>query len=231
MQAVIMAAGKGTRLGEISKSVPKSLVKIAGKAIIDFAFAALPSAVDRVVVVIGHLGYLIREHVGEKFCGFDIQFVEQKNIPGTAGALWQAKPLLGGGKFLVVNGDDIYDKKEIAECLTHDLAFGLTKRALLKPGYISIDTGADSMISGWHKPAEDELKGGINIANGVYVLDKGIFDFSPVPISNGEYGLPHTILEMAKTRKVRGVMMKHWFQVNTLDDVKFTEAGLLSKID
>lgn len=229
MQAVIMAAGRGSRLGEISKNTPKALVKICGKSIIDYTFSSLPPEIDRAILVVGHLGHIIRDYLKNKFQGIEISYVEQKDIPGTAGALWQAAPFLKDEKFLVINGDDLYMKDEIAGCLKYDISFGLTKRYPLVPLTISIDVDSSSMLNGWHRPSEEEMKKGVNIANGVYVLDKRIFDYQPVKISNGEFGLPHTILDMAKDHKVRGEFMDYWFQINRPEDIANAELSLAVK--
>src|SRR3989344_7566576 len=91
MKAVILAAGKGTRFGEITKKIPKSLIPVAGKPIIEYTLEALPSSIKEVYLVVGHLGDMIKNHVGKEYKGIKINYIEIKKLTGTATALWKAR--------------------------------------------------------------------------------------------------------------------------------------------
>src|SRR5262245_12903802 len=64
MDAVIMAAGLGTRLRPHTENVPKPLLPVRGRPILDWALGALPPAVDRVIVVVNYLGEQIEAYLG-----------------------------------------------------------------------------------------------------------------------------------------------------------------------
>jgi len=229
MKAVILAAGKGTRLGEITQSIPKSLVIIAGCSILERTFDSLPENTDEIIIVVKYLADKIIEKIGDNYKNIPIKYVEQNIFAGTAGALWQVEPFLNNEKFLVLNGDDVYLKEEIANCVAYDLSMGLSKRKSLGKSYLNIDLNKFAKIIGSHIPETKELDGEITMANGVYVLDKRIFNYQPVQMSNGEYGLPHTMLAMAKDYFIRGVFMDFWLPINSKDDI-MTAENVLSAV-
>ena len=107
MQAVILAGGLGTRLLPLTSAVPKSLVLVAGKPFIDWQLARLrESHFDHVLLCIGHLGELLREHVGDGHrYGIAVSYAEDGPTQlGTAGALRHALSELES-TFLLTYGD------------------------------------------------------------------------------------------------------------------------------
>src|SRR3989338_5870458 len=139
MQTIILAAGRGTRLNYLTENCPKPLIKISGKPILEHTLSSLPPEIDEVVMVIGYLGEKIRKMFGNQFQGRNIKYVPLAHLLGTAYAVWQTRPLLREEKFLVLNGDDLYDRKELSKLIEHSLAFGLSKETPPSPKYISID--------------------------------------------------------------------------------------------
>lgn len=220
MQAIILAAGKGTRLGEITKNTPKSLIKISGKPIIEHTLSSLPSSIKEVIIVTGYLGNQIRATFGNNYTGLKIKYVTLAHLLGTAYALWQTRPLLKKDKFLVLNGDDIYDKLELENMVKNGWAFGLVKGVPPRQTYLNIQIDKKGYVTGARYPTEKEMKSGIYIATGAYVLDSDIFKYKQVKITGDEYGLPQTILSTVKKHQIKGVLMKKWIQINTPEDVK-----------
>lgn len=73
---VILAAGKGTRLMPLTKDIPKCLVKINNKSLIEYSIEALKSiGIKKVVVVIGYMGYKIKEKLGYNYSGVNISYI------------------------------------------------------------------------------------------------------------------------------------------------------------
>ena len=116
MQAVILAAGRGTRMEELTGASPKPMLDVSGKPLLEYKFEALPEIIDEVIIIVGYLGGEIQRHFGSSFAGKRIVYVEQKELNGTAGALWCSKDILRE-RFLVMMGDDIYDLKDIEACI------------------------------------------------------------------------------------------------------------------
>lgn len=222
MQAVIMAAGKGMRLGELTKNTPKPLLNVAGKSIIEHIFSALPDVVDEVIIVVGYLGEKIRDRVGKKFDGIRISYVEQKKLLGTAHALWCAKYFLKSDRFLVFNGDDIYHKDDVKLMLKCDLAIGACRQKNPDIRFLSscVLCRKDGMFRGFYKPSRKDLAKGVFVVSGPYLLDKRIFEYKPVRLKSGEYGLPSTILSITKESPVKVFEVKKWFPIAYPEDIK-----------
>ena len=108
MRAMILAAGRGERLRPLTDELPKPLVEIAGKPLIEFHLEALAGAGFREVVINqGHLGDSLKKTLvdasrwGDKNPWSD----EQPEALETGGGIFKALPLLGSAPFLVINGD------------------------------------------------------------------------------------------------------------------------------
>ena len=108
---LILAGGKATRLGEVTKTIPKALVPLAGRPFIDHQLAALHAqGVREVVMCVGHFAEQIRAHVGdgERF-GLHVRYSDDgATLRGTGGAVRRALPLVGDGCF-VLYGDSLLD--------------------------------------------------------------------------------------------------------------------------
>ena len=112
MQAIILAAGKGTRMGMLTKNIPKPMLKVAGKTLLEHKFDILPESIDEIIMVIGYLGEVIRDTYGNEYKGKKITYVLQDKMHGTGGAVWLCRDLIAD-KFLVLNGDDMYAKEDL----------------------------------------------------------------------------------------------------------------------
>src|SRR5690606_28309858 len=112
MQAVLLAAGKGTRMGEKTADFPKTLLTYKDKTLIEWKLDALPETVDEVVIVIGYAGQKIRDFLGDTYKGRPLRFAEENEAKGTGYALWKTREMLKD-RFLVLMGDDIYSPEAL----------------------------------------------------------------------------------------------------------------------
>lgn len=112
MRAVIMAGGKGTRIASIASDIPKPMIKICGKPILEHQIECLKAnGITDITLVIGHLGHFIKDYFenGSKF-GVKIDYYEETEPLGTAGALYKIEGLLDTNEdFLLLCGDTIFD--------------------------------------------------------------------------------------------------------------------------
>ena len=94
MDAVILAAGLGTRLRPHTLSTPKPLLSVHGRPILDWTFGALPSSVDRVIVVVHHLAEQIDSYLRAQTHVSEWLTVRQTEPRGTGDALRNCQHLL-----------------------------------------------------------------------------------------------------------------------------------------
>lgn len=223
MQCVILAAGHGKRLRPHTEILPKQLLQINGKPILEYGFESLPEEIDEVILVVGWLGEQIREYFGDNFLGRPITYIEQTERLGTGHALSLCKDILKD-KFVVMMGDDLYSRVDIKKCLKHDLCL-LAYSAPNPEDYAVMEMNDDGSLSQViEKPHPLSKSDLVNTA--FYVLDKKFFDYPMVPKQAGsnELGLPQTIAQMAKDRKVYVERASFWMPVNTEEELEKARA-------
>ena len=106
MQAIILCGGLATRLGETAKTLPKILLKINRKTVLEWQIQLLKDAgVTEVVLASGHLHDVLYERVGETYAGIRIRYAKEEKRLGTGGAVQNAMKQIGTSPFFVLNGD------------------------------------------------------------------------------------------------------------------------------
>lgn len=219
MQVVILAAGRGKRMQDLTKGVSKPMLKIKGKPILEHKIDALPKEITEIVFVIGYYGEQIMNHFKRYFKGRKVTYVFQTNLNGSGGALFLARSILRD-KFLVMMGDDLYHKKDIRKLLKHELAvLGKEVEDTQKFGIIKTNKKGH-MIEVVEKPKKSKDK----LANtGVYVMNKKIFDYDLVPIGGGEFGLPQTLAKLAEKHPVKVEKATIWHAIGNPKDLAEAE--------
>ncbi len=96
MQMVILAGGMATRLGNLTKNLPKSLISIQGKPFLEYQLAFLnKSGIQDIVLCVGHLGTQIKEMFGAgSSFNVNIRYSTEDKLLGTAGAIKKAESML-----------------------------------------------------------------------------------------------------------------------------------------
>ena len=118
-RAVILAAGRGDRLQPLTAHVPKCLVEVNGEPLLARALCALAACgLEEVVIVIGHLGEVVRARIGERFAGLDICYVDAPDYETTNNvrSLWDARGYFDED-ILLLEADVIFDDEVIAALL------------------------------------------------------------------------------------------------------------------
>lgn len=105
---MLLAAGRGTRMGALTATRPKPLVEVGGRALIDLALDRLEGAgVRRAVVNLHYFGAMIRDHLAVR-SEPEIVFSEEETLLETGGGVLRALPLLGPAPFFVMNADAVW---------------------------------------------------------------------------------------------------------------------------
>lgn len=220
MQAVILAAGRGTRMGKLTEEVPKPLLKISGRPIVEYTLRNLPDEISEIIFIIGYKGEMIKKHFGKKFGGKKITYAKQKELNGTGGAVWGIKELLGK-KFLILYGDDLYHRKDLNKIIKNDLAILVRKTEKpVKLGAVEFDKSGNLKAI-----VEREATTGSYLWCGTCVLNKELFNYPLAKAKPGseEFGLPQTFVQMLDKHQIKVAVADYWHPNNCYDDLAKAE--------
>jgi bifunctional UDP-N-acetylglucosamine pyrophosphorylase/glucosamine-1-phosphate N-acetyltransferase len=223
MQCVILAAGKGTRMRPLTDICPKPLLRVAGKPILQHSIESLPAVIDEVVIVVSYLKEQIMDFFGSEYMGKKITYCEQVNpAGGTGDALMCTKDVVKG-KFLFLNGDDIYGKDGLEKAMTYDhMIFGYHSDFPERFGVL-VPNGDGTLKGIIEKPANPPSNH-INI--GGYVLNDSIFTYK-VPLAvTGELYVTDIVTAYAQVNPVQIVEQDLWIPIGYPDDIAKAEAIL-----
>ena len=120
MKAVVLLAGMGSRLGELTRTTPKSLLPVGEGVILDRMVGALAAAgVDGIVAVGGHRQADLERHAADRLAEHGITFVRNDDFASTntAASLLCARELLEGASFVKLDGDVVFDEAILARLL------------------------------------------------------------------------------------------------------------------
>jgi NDP-sugar pyrophosphorylase family protein len=165
MRAMILAAGYGTRLWPLTIDRAKPAIPFMGKPLVGYVAEYLSRFGCREVIVnLHHRPESVRAALGDgsRF-GVRLEYVEEPDILGTSGALDNAKPLLNGGTFVVINGklatDINLDEALETHRRTKALATLVLRRNPSRERYSTVET-RDGMVVGFGPaPASDNVNG------------------------------------------------------------------------
>ncbi|MDE6915039.1 MAG: NTP transferase domain-containing protein, partial [Lachnospiraceae bacterium] len=181
MKIVIMAGGKGTRIAEVNAQIPKPMIPINNKPILEYQLEALKTqGYTDIILVIGHLGHVIKEYFGDgSKMGTRIEYITEDQPLGTAGALYYLKDSLKED-FLLLNGDIIFDV-DINRFYNYHVKHNAVATILTHPNAHPYDSGIiiadeNGRVTRWlHK--EDERTWYKNRVNaGLHMLSPQIFN-------------------------------------------------------
>lgn len=195
------------------------MLKIKGKPILEYKLEALPDEIDEIIFVVGYKRGKIEEYFGDDFKGKKITYVVQENLNGTGGAVQLVKDLVED-KFLVMMGDDLYHPKDIKNILLYENA--ILASVAENPsqfGVFKVDKDGN-LLEIVEKPIDPPS----NLINtGLYALTKDFFNYELVPISETEFGLPQTLVKMAKDFPIKIIKTDKWQPIGNPEELE--EAG------
>ena len=220
MKAVILAGGRGTRLRPYTLVLPKPLVPIGDKPVLELLIQRLKKfGFEEIVITLGHLGGLIRAFCGngDKW-GLNISYSEEKEPLGTIGPLALLEDQLKG-TFLVCNGDIITDLNIFQFMDFHKEKGGIAtvaitrRREKINLGVFECDDG--HRVGKFEEKPENEYLASM----GIYLFEPRLFDCVPKNVPFGFDDLMNTLI--SKDIPVYGYLHNgYWLDVGIEEDFR-----------
>lgn len=230
MDALVFAAGRGTRLRPHTDEVPKPLLEVAGEPLLAHCLrAAVGAGVDRIVLVVGYRGEEIEARFGDEFAGTPIEYARQDEREGLARAVLAAEEHVEGD-VLTVNGDNVFEG-DLSALIERHREPGVDGAVLLDrverneaEATARCDLADDGTIRGIETavaeaPAAGYIAAGAQTHDGAALLDACR---SVGRSENGEYELTDALAALvAEGRRYVGVEPEDWhLNVNTPADLE-----------
>ncbi|MFX0171247.1 MAG: bifunctional sugar-1-phosphate nucleotidylyltransferase/acetyltransferase [Candidatus Hodarchaeota archaeon] len=180
MEALILTAGKGTRLYPLTKTTPKPLIPIAGHPLIFHSLDALKNNINKVVIVVGHESGKIVKAVNSRAYPFEIIWVFQKKQFGTGHAVKICEEYIDSNHFFMMYGDIftspniINEIARLGKSITHSNGIFASKFVENPEKYGCLEIKNDSLVQIREKDPNPPSK---YINAGIMVLPTIIFDY------------------------------------------------------
>ena len=223
MQCVIICAGKGTRMRPLTDSIPKPLIAVCGKPILQHIVEALPEVITELVLVVGYKKEQIEAFCGVNFLGKKVTYVTQENFAGGTGdALFCARQVLTE-RFLFMYGDDIHGKEALFQAVTHEHAI-LGAYSNTPERFGVLVQNSDGTLKAIIEKPEEPPSNLINI--GGFVLTPAIFEYV-VPLSNsGELYATDMLTLYAQDHAVQILQQDLWIPIGYPEHIAVAEQVL-----
>ncbi len=231
MKAVILAAGKGTRMFPLTEKVPKVLIEINGKPFLWHVLENLKKAgFGNFGIIAGHLKEKVAEFVRANH--YNAKIIEQKEQLGTGHAVMQAKEFCGKDNFVVLGGDNFFSVEVLKEINNQDAFCYLVGKEM--PGDVSkygvLVAKQDKLVRIVEKPK-------VFVGN---LINIGLYKFTPeiwgalenIGLSErGEYELTDAISLLAQKGKVKVLKLRgEWLDLGCKEDIPKIEKVFKSEV-
>jgi len=213
MKAILLAAGKGTRLRPLTDTLPKPMLEIAGKPILEHTILLLKRhGISEVFINLHYLPDVVKNYFGDgSKWDVKITYAYEKELLGTAGAVKNFQRYIGGESFFVLYGDNYTDYD-----LTKILKFHRSKRGIatvavfekedvLSSGIVELDSD-NQIVRLLEKPKPDEIFSHLVIA-GIFVCEPEVFDYIP-DIGYADFGYDVFPRMLANNKPLYGIVME-----------------------
>ena len=229
-KAMVLSAGLGTRMRPLTDKVPKPLVKVAGRPLIDYVLDRLAAAgVETAVVNVHHLAEQIERHLASRRRPKIVISDERGLLLGTGGGVVKALPLLGDAPFFHINSDTIWidgvtpNLQRLAEAFDPAAMDALL---LLAPSTGSIGyagRGDFTIAADGRLTARDERKVAPFVFAGAAILGPALFKHAPA----GEFPLTVLFARAADAGRLHGLRLEGtWMHVGTPDAIALAEKAI-----
>ncbi len=230
--AMVLAAGRGTRMGSLTERMPKPLVAVGGKALIDHVLDRLAAAgVETAVVNLHHFADQIEQHLKPRRIPKTVISDERDELLGTGGGVVKALPQLGGAPFYHVNSDTLWVDGVKPNLLRLAAAFDpASMDALLLLAATSTSVGYSgrgdfSMAPDGRLRRRGEREVVPFVYGGVAILSPTLFENAPT----GAFPLTLLFDRAAAAGRLHGLRLEGvWMHVGTPEAIAAAEAAIVA---
>jgi NDP-sugar pyrophosphorylase family protein len=212
MDAVLLAAGLGTRLRPHTLTTPKPLLAVQGRPILDWTLGALPAQVDRVVVVVHYLAERVDEYLRSQKHFKQWVTVPQGEPRGTGDALRRCREQIRSDRFLVINGDDLFGAADLAALAARPAGVLVTEVQEPKRfgiAFLKADGTLEKLVEKPDLPPPQ-------LANtGAYVFPREVFQIEIGLSPRGEYEITDYVSTLARQQPFHVVRSTFWYPIGT----------------
>ncbi len=204
MKAVVLAAGKGTRLGPFTVSQPKVMIEVANKPILEYVVDSLVgNGIRDIVMVVGYKKEKIMSHFedGGNF-GAEIEYVEQKKQLGTAHALHTAKDSVDD-EFIMLPGDNIIDPTTVSDLMEKKKGISVVITESEYPSKYGVVVLSGGNIKEIVEKPKEEVSNLISTA--ICSFEPSVFDKLDSLMKEGKYDITDLIQILVSETNVKGI--------------------------
>lgn len=202
MKAIILAGGLGTRLQPYTFFIPKPMLPLGNKPLLEHIIEWLKNDdnnIDHIIICVSYLHRTIEDYFEDgSRLGIKIEYARSDRPLATAGQLMTAKKFIND-TFVCVYGDSIYEFSLREMIKEHDRLDAFISMALLsyktRLKYGFIDINGNNKVTAWNE--KPEIKGLINI--GCYVMEPEFIDLIP---SSNAYGMDDAVRKALDMKKL-----------------------------
>jgi bifunctional UDP-N-acetylglucosamine pyrophosphorylase/glucosamine-1-phosphate N-acetyltransferase len=226
VDAIILAAGKGTRLRPHTDHIPKPLLAVQGRPILDWIIGALPP-VARLIVVVNYRAEQIEDYLAKQTHVRTWAAVRQTEPRGTGDALMSCKGAVTGEKVMVLNGDDLIGRADLARLAR--VPMGILAHPVDTPeNFGVIFRNPDGTL----KRIAEKEKGlpAPQLANvGAYLFPSDVFGLTLELSPRNEYEITDAVSQLAARGPFHVVEAEYWLPIGTPEQWRAAQTADLSK--
>ncbi len=238
MKAMVFAAGRGERLRPLTERLPKALVPVAGRPMIEYPLLLLRHyGIREIIINLHHLGEQIEAYLGNgKQFGIDVIYSKEPELLDTGGGLLKAKPFLEGETFIVINTDVMIDLP-LTELIAFHKKHQATATLVLRPDpdadqFGSMEIDSEGRI---YRFLNTTTQPGVPVPGrklmftGVQILEPRIFDYMKIERAGQKFGTTKDTYPrmIANGERLYGFCFDgFWSDLGTRERIKEAEASL-----
>ncbi|MAG19969.1 hypothetical protein CL618_00880 [archaeon] len=229
IKAIILAAGKGTRLKPLTDNIPKPLVKINHISILEYILNTLIELnIKEIALIVSYKKQEIIKKITNKYKTANITYIHQEQPLGTGQATLLAKDFTKDSDFISINGDIIYDINILKKIIENSHSNVLALKEITEPRKAAAVTINENLTEDIKELEKIEMEQLMQKQKAYGTI--GIYKFSPEiyqailqtkPSKRNEYEIPDAIKILVKQKKVSYTTnQEYWLGIEDLENLE-----------